>query len=191
MGTETVMRICDVHGLTEYYVSKGIANKCIICAKKKAIEWRNSSEENMRKHLKGVKQWVVQNPDIKKEYVKKASENYHKKRTEVLDSFYCRFGNLISETSSKLLIKKIPKSIKRMKEPTDDKIIKYLIDHKRQEIFSYEKFRISSYVKWRILGAHNLISATEEQKLQIRKEYTEEASKIADLEIKKLLKNLK
>ena len=73
MGTETVMRICDVHGLTEYYVSKGIANKCIICAKKKAIEWRNSSEENMRKHLKGVKQWVVQNPDIKKEYVKKNS----------------------------------------------------------------------------------------------------------------------
>ena len=188
-GERFVKSECKVHGVTDFYTyTTGKKYKCATCAKEGSKKWR---EKNPLRSIEYLNKWSEKNSgrlqelkEIRKERNRKETEKRH-------HDFYNKFGSLIDKISLKLSIKKIPKGIKHIKSPTGDKIVKYLVDYKRQEIFAYERFRISSYVKWSVLGSHNLKSATEEQKLQIRKEYTEKARKIADIEIEKILENLK
>lgn len=190
---ETVMKICEVHGLTEYYAYKGIANKCIICAKKKAIEWRNSSDENMRKHLKSVERWRIQNPERCDEWNEKYNviNSIKRKKTtkEITDNFYSRFGDFINSMSKKLELKKIPKRIHLIEEPDEYKIFQSLINSKEKEILIKERGRLSTLYTWRVLKSHTSKGATEEQLKEIEK-YKDEALKITEIKMEKILKSI-
>ena len=190
---EIVMKICDVHGLTEYYAYKGRANKCVICGKKKAIEWRNSSEENMEKYLKGLIRWRYENQDVCQEFNKKHYIINEKKRKDATkertDNFYYRFGDFINSISKKIELKKISKRIHLIEEPDEYKIFQSLINSKEKEILRKERGRLSTLYTWRVLKSYTSKGATDEQLKEIEK-YKEEAQKITEIKMKKILKSI-
>jgi hypothetical protein len=180
--------VCPIHGETDFYLYKEKPHKCVVCTKEKCKEWK-------LKNLKYVKEYNIQynknNPERIKHLNNRHKEISRKKILEEHDNFYKKFGAYIEEIASKISLKKIPKDIKHIENPTGDKIFKYLIDSKRVQLTSYERYRASGMVKWNHLKSLNMASATEEQKSIIRAEYKRIAQEVVDAEMERILKNLK
>lgn len=177
---------CEIHGETNFYIYKEEAHKCVECTKKKSKEWR-------LKNIKYVKQYAIKYNKKNKEKIKslrdRRNEISRRKTMENHEDFYKKFGTYIEDVASRIYLENIPRSIKHIKDPTEDKIFNFLIKAKRAQVKSYQIFRISSYVKWKHLKSLNLRSATEKQKSIIRDEYKRKAKEIVDIEMKKILEN--
>jgi carboxypeptidase C (cathepsin A) len=189
MGTRVTKFLkgeCEIHGETNFYIYKEEAHKCVECTKKKSKEWR-------LKNLKYVKQYSIKYNKKNKQKIKSLrdirNEISRRKTIENHEDFYKKFGDYINDVASRIHLESIPRSIKHIKDPTEDKIFNFLIKAKRAQLRSYQIFRISSYVKWQHLKSLNLRSATEKQKSIIREEYKRKAKEIVDIEIEKILQN--
>lgn len=186
----TILKECSVHGITEYYSYKGIANKCIICAKKKAIEWKKSSPKNLEYQKNYAKKWYNDNKVKILQYKEKHLKNLRSKTEKKKEDFYDKFGEMIKEIAKAIELKKIPNSIRHIKDPNNIKVFNFLIKKKRSEILTYERGRLSSIHKWRVLKSYDMKSANEKEIKEISK-YKKEAIKITEERIKKILEKIK
>lgn len=187
---KTILKECPIHGTTEYYSYKGIPNKCIICAKKKAIEWKNSSPNYLEYQKNYMKKWNKKNKEKLLDYRNNHLEKLRLKTKEKEKDFYNKFGTMIKDIANDIELKRIPNSIRHIKNPNNIKIFNFLIKKKRSEILTYERGRLSSIHKWRVLKSQDMSSANEKQIKEISK-YKKEAIKITEERIKKILENIK
>lgn len=184
--TKFIKKECKIHGEIDFYTYKEKPYKCAICAKQGSKEWKSKNPSAVKKYNE---MWKAKNPDSIKKYNKKNIARYRRIKSEKSENFHKNFGNCVKEISSSINLKKIPRAIERMEDPTKDKIFNFLIKSKRSELRSSEIFRISTLVKWEYLKSLNLRSATEEQKSIIRAEYKKRAKKIVDAEMERILEN--
>lgn len=180
---------CKIHGESDFYIYKGKAHKCVECTKKKSKDWK-------LKNSKYVKEYSIEYTKKNREriryYSERNTEIRRRKKADMQENFYKKFGAYIDEVVSKISLEKIPvKIIESMYNPTKDKILEVLIKCKRSQLTQYERYRASTMVKWNHLKCHNMRSATEEQKSIIREEYKRIAKKVVDAEMERILKNIK
>ena len=177
---------CDIHGETDFYIYKGKANKCAACARKSAKDWKFKNQEYVKKY---ATEWNKKNQERLNALSKKNLEIRKQKNLEKKQDFYKKFGDYINDVASGIYLEKIPRSIRHIKNPTNDKVFDFLVDSKRAQLKSQEIFRVSTLVKWKHLKSQNLRSATEEQKSIIREEYKRKAKEIVDIKMKEILEN--
>jgi|LauGreDrversion4_2_1035121.scaffolds.fasta_scaffold00063_28 hypothetical protein len=186
----TILKECSVHGITEYYSYNGVANKCVICAKKKATEWKKDNPKILDYQKNYMKQWCKYNKEKILQYREKHLENLRTKKEEREEDFYNKFGKIIKKISKDLELKKISSAIKNIKNPNYESIFNFLLKAKKNEIITYERGRLSSIYKWRVLKSYDMSSANTKQIKEIWK-YKKEAIRVTEERIKKILERIK
>lgn len=183
---------CKIHGLVEFYLYKGKKCHCKICERekrKKNYYKKTATPEGKEELRKKYLDWTEKNFNKVLEYRKLYHDIKHKKRENEISLFYKKYGKLIKDVSGKLELKKTP-DLYRIKDPSPEKIISQLLKRKYREILSRLRWRNSTYVKWHKLGTLNLKQATDEEKIEIRKEYKEISEKQAKKELEKISKRI-